>query len=242
MDVVWNKLAERRGELFSRELAPERHRHWWTRRHDGVAGRVNRWVDHLRDTTLENVPYIDPTAATEGVRVLLLLHEPAADAEDGSGFASRFANDATSANVYRAADRAGLDHAIALQWYLVPWWVSNPSKEPRSLLGEVVRARPQLGGFLDALDAVPSEVVLLGKPAAKAWDELTRRTRLPWRLASATVSRAPHPNPLVYGRLNPTTGRQNGDVLSDVLRQAGRRARGESPPQPEAARARRRPF
>ena len=242
MTVVWNKLAERRGELFCRTLAPERHDYWWRRRHDGAPGRVNRWVDHLRDTTVENVPYIDPTAAADGVRVLLLLHEPAADAEDGCGFVSRFANDATSANIYRAADRAGLDHAITLAWHLVPWWVSNPSKEPRTMQGEVLRARPQLGEFLEELDAVPSEVVLLGKPAAKAWDELTRRTRLPWRIGGATVTRAPHPNPLVYGRTHPVTGRMNGDVLAEVLRAAGHRARGESVPAAERGATRRRPF
>lgn len=239
MAVVWNELAERRGELFSRVLAPERHRYWWTRRHDGGLGRVNRWVDHLRDTTLENVPYVDPTAAAGGVRVLVLLHEPTADAEAGSGFVSRFSNDAVSANIYRSADRARLDHATTLHWHLVPWWVSNPSREPRSLMGEVVRAKPQLTDFLDVLDAVPREVVLLGKPASKAWDHLVRRAGLPRRLAQATVTRAPHPNPLVYGRLDPTTGRMNGDLLAEALRRAGRRARGEPVP---AGSSRRRPF
>lgn len=234
---VWNKLAERRGELFSRELAPERHAYWWARRHDGAAGRLNRWVDHLRDTTLENIPYLDPTAASDGVRVLLLLHEPAGDAEDGSGFVSRFSNDAVSANVYRAADRAKLEHSSTLQWNVVPWWVSNPAMAPRSVLREAARARPLLGELLTLADAVPREVVLLGTPAAKAWDRLVRAGGVPWRLANATVSRAPHPNPLVYDRLDPATGRTNGDRLMEALRHAGQRARGEKVPA-----ARRRPF
>ena len=235
--VVWNRLAQARGELLSRQLAPERHAHWWARRHDGEAGRLNRWVDRLRDDLLENIPYLDPTAASDGVRVLLLLHEPAADAEDGSGFVSRYTNDAVSANIYRAADRAGLEHATTLHWHLVPWWVSNPAKEPRALLGEVVRAAPHLAEMLAIADAVPREVVLLGQPAAKAWHRLERLGGLPWRLRGATVSRAPHPNPLVFDRLDPSTGRRNGDRLVETLRDAGRRARGETVPT-----GRRRPF
>ncbi|WP_433803411.1 hypothetical protein [Actinomycetospora sp. CA-084318] len=241
--VVWNRLAQRRGELFSRELDPERHAYWWARRHDGGPGRLNRWVDRLRDTTLENVPYVDPTAAADGARVLLLLHEPAADAEDGSGFVSRYANDAVSANLYRAADRAGLEHEVTLHWHLVPWWIANPNHHPpRRLVDEVVRAKPRLAEFLDLLGTPPSEVVLLGAPAAKAWDVLVRRAGLPWQLTRATVSRAPHPNPLVHDRLDPVTGRRNGDRLVEVLRHAAQRARGEVVPPPRAAGVGRRPF
>ncbi|MEJ2869162.1 hypothetical protein WCD74_15415 [Actinomycetospora sp. OC33-EN08] len=240
--VVWNRLAQRRGELFSRELEPERHAWWWARRHDGWAGRLNRWVDRLRDTTLENVPYVDPTAAADGVRVLVLLHEPAGDAEDHCGFVSRYANDAVSANLYRAADRAGLEHATTLHWNLVPWWIANPAHPPRRLAGEVVRARPRLGEFLDLLGGPPAEVVLLGAPAAKAWDVLARRAGLPWQLTTPTVSRAPHPNPLVHDRLDPVTGRRNGDRLVEVLRDAARGARGETVRPPRAAAQRRRPF
>ena len=173
--VVWNRLAQRRGELLSRELDPERHAAWWARRHDGWHGRLNRWVDRLRDTTLENVPYVDPT-----------------------------------------------DHP------------------PRRLPTEVVRAKPRLGEFLDLLGSPPAEVVLLGAPAAKAWDVLARRAGLPWQLTTPTVSRAPHPNPLVHDRLDPITGRRNGDRLVEVLRGAARRARGEA--EPPARASGRRPF
>jgi hypothetical protein len=240
--VVWNRLAHRRDELFSRELAPERHAYWWARRHDGSVGVLNRWVDRLRDRTLENIPYVDPTAAADGARVLLLLHEPAGDAEDGCGFVSRYANDATSANLYRAADRAGLEHEVTLHWHLVPWWIANPTHEPRRLAGEVVRATPRLGEFLDLLGPPPREVVLLGAPAAKAWEVLIRRARVPWQLRTTTVSRAPHPNPLVHDRLDPTSGRSNGDRLVSVLRDAGRRARGEVVPPARVSGVARRPF
>jgi hypothetical protein len=164
---------------------------------------------------------------SQGVHTLVLMHEPAADAEDGSGFVSRYADDALSANVYRAADRAGLDHDTTLHWHVVPWWVSNPSKGPRRLLGEAVRAEPYLGELLDLADAVPREVVLLGAPTQKAWDHMVRRAGVPWRLSQATVTRAPHPNPLVHDRIDPYTGRRNGDLLVEAFRAAARRARGE---------------
>jgi len=241
-EIVWNRLAHRREELFSRELAPERHAYWWARRHDGGPGRLNRWVDRLRDSTLENIPYVDPTAAGDGARVLLLLAEPAADAEDGCGFVSRYANDSMSANLYRAADRAGLGNEVTLHWHLVPWWIANPTHEPRRLAGEVLRAAPRLGEFLDLLGPPPREVVLLGAPAAKAWAVLGRRGRVPWQLGPATVSRAPHPSPLVHDRLDPVTGRRNGDRLVEVLRDAGRRARGEDVGPARASKAGRRPF
>lgn len=240
--MVWNRLAHGRGELFSRELAPERHAYWWARRHDGWAGRLNRWVDRLRDATLENIPYVDPTAAARGARVLLLLHEPAADAEDGCGFVSRYSNDAVSANLYRAADRAGLEHDVTLHWHLVPWWIANPAHEPRRLAGEVLRAVPRLGELLELLGPPPREVVLLGTPAVKAWAVLTRRGGVPWQLHTATVTPAPHPNPLVHDRLDPVTGRRNGDRLVEVLRDAGRRARGEEVRPARISRVARRPF
>lgn len=128
MAPVWNTLADRRGELLSRDLAPDIHAERWARRYDGTIGELNRWVDHVRDTTYENIPYFDPAAATEGARVLVLLQDPSGEAEDGSGFISKHNNDPTAHNTYLATDRARLDYAISLHWNVVPWWVANPAK------------------------------------------------------------------------------------------------------------------
>lgn len=239
---MWNPLAQRRGELLSAELAPDVLAERWERRYDGMVGEVNRWVDHVRATTYENVPYADPAAAGDGPRVLVLLQDPSGEAEEGSGFVSKHNNDATAHNTYRVTERARLDYATCLHWNVVPWWVGNPARPPRSLLAEATRAQPYLAELLDLLDPAPSEVVLMGRAAGRAWDRLAR-AGLPGRLAGATVARCPHPSPLVYPRHDATTGRANSDLMVEALRAAGQRCRGEPVRRPAGGPAgRRRPF
>lgn len=241
--TLWHRKALDRGELLSRELAPDVLADRWSRRYDGPAGTLNRWVDHVRLTTYESVPYADPASATAGARVLVLMQDPPGDADDGSGFLSVHNNDVTSANLHRACERAKLDLSIMLLWNVVPWWVANPARPPRDLLREAVRAGPYLDQCVELLDPVPGEVVLLGRPAHRAWDRLARRHGLPDVLAGATVARAPSPGPLVYGRVDAASGRANGDLIVEALRAAGQRARGEKARPPAGGPAgRRRPF
>ena len=58
----------------------------------------------------------------------------------------------------------------------------------RFLEKEAVRAQPYLVALLEMLDPPPTEVVLLGKPAARAWTRLAR-TGLPDGLRDATDSK-----------------------------------------------------
>lgn len=239
---VWNELAHKRGELLSRDLAPDAHAERWAQRYDGTVGELNRWVDHVRDTTYENLPYFDPASAGAGARVLVLLQDPSGEAEEGSGFVSKHNNDPTAHNTYIAAERAKLGYDISLHWNVVPWWVANPAKPVRSLEKEAVRAQPYLVALLEMLDPAPSEVVLLGKPAARAWTRLVR-AGLPEGLRDATVVRAPHPSPLVFPRVDPATGRGNSDMIVEAMRLAGQRARGEKVrPAAGGPAGRRRPF
>jgi hypothetical protein len=239
---VWNPLARKRGELLDRDLDPDVHAERWARRYEGMVGELNRWVDHVRDTTYENVPYLDPACATSGARVLVLMGDPPGEAEEGSGFVSKHNNDPTAHNTYVASDRAKLGYDISLHWNVVPWWVANPAKPVRALEREAVRAQPYLVALLEMLDAPPSEVVLLGRPAVRAWTRLTR-AGLPEGLRDATVARAPHPGPLVYPRVDAATGRGNSDLIVETMRLAGQRARGEKVRPPAGGPAgRRRPF
>jgi hypothetical protein len=242
MPAVWNPLAAGRGELLDRELAPEVHAERWARRYDGRVGELNRWVDHVRDTTYENVPYLDPAAAASGARVLVLTGDPSGDAEDGSGFVSKHGNDPTAHNTYVATERAKLGYDISLHWHVVPWWVANPAKPVRALEREAVRAAPYLAALVEMLDPAPSEVVLLGRPAARAWARLAK-AGLPDALREATVAHAPHPGPLVFHRHDAATGRGNSDLVVEAMRLAGQRARGEKVRPPAGGPAgRRRPF
>jgi hypothetical protein len=242
MPAVWNPLAAGRGELLDRELAPEVHAERWARRYDGRVGALNRWVDHVRDTTYENVPYLDPAAAASGARVLVLTGDPSGEAEDGSGFVSKHDNDPTAHNTYIATERAKLGYDISLHWHVVPWWVANPAKPVRALEREAVRAAPYLAALVEMLDPPPSEVVLLGRPAARAWARLAK-AGLPDALRAATVAHAPHPGPLVFHRHDAATGRGNSDLVVEAMRLAGQRARGEKVRPPAGGPAgRRRPF
>lgn len=235
-------MAYARGELLSDELAPDVMADRWSRRYDGTVGAINRWVDEVRATTYENVPYADPAAAGEGAQVLVLLQDPDGDADEGSGFVSKHNNDGTAHNTYRATVRAKLDYDTSLHWNVVPWWVANPSRPPRSLLREAARAQPYLVQFLALLDPPPTEVVLMGRAAARAWDSLVREGT-PVRLADAHVSRCPHPGPLVYPRHHAATGRGNSDLVVEALRAAGQRSRGERVRPPAGGPAgRRRPV
>lgn len=239
---VWNPLAHKRGELLSRDLAPDVHAQRWARRYDGMVGELNRWVDHVRDTTYENVPYVDPASAGQGARVLVLLQDPSGAAEEGSGFVSKHNNNPTAHNTYVATERAKLGYDISLHWNVVPWWIANPAKPLRFLEKEAVRAQPYLVALLEMLDPPPSEVILLGRPAARAWTRLTR-VGLPDGLREATVARAPHPGPLMFPRVDAATGRGNSDLVVEAMRLAGERARGEKVrPAVGGPAGRRRPF
>ena len=242
MHPVWNKLADKRGELLSPDLAPEVYEQRWARRYDGMVGELNRWVDHVRATTYENIPYVDPDCAGNGARVLLLLQDPSGEAEEGSGFVSKHNNDPTAHNTYIATERAKLRYDICLHWNVVPWWVANPAKPVRSLEKESVRASPYLFEMLELLDPAPTEVILMGRPAARAWARLERRG-LPSSLRTATVARCPHPSPLVFPRVDAATGRGNSDLIVEAMRMAGQRARGEKVrPAAGGPAGRRRPF
>jgi len=126
MSTLWNKLAHSRNELLSTEHSPRVLEARRAQTHQGKIGQLNRWVDELRITTNEQIPYFDPAAARDGARVLILFQDPSQEAEAGSGFISRHNNDPTARNAYLAADKAGLTYDYSLHWNVVPWWVNNP--------------------------------------------------------------------------------------------------------------------
>lgn len=130
---LWNALAYERGELLSPEHAPDVLAGRRARIYEGQVGELNRWVDTVRATTGEDVPYFDPASAGRGGRALLLLQDPSAEAATGSGFISRHNNDPTATNLYLAAESAGLSYDVSLHWNVIPWWVANPQMGSRSL-------------------------------------------------------------------------------------------------------------
>lgn len=123
--VIWNKHAYNAGTLLSPHHFPQVLHHRQEIRYEGVVGPLNKWVDEIRVSTKENVPYFDPRAATQGTDVLVLLQDPSGEAQLGSGFISRDNNDPTAHSTTLAAEAGGLSYSRSLHWNVVPWWVAT---------------------------------------------------------------------------------------------------------------------
>lgn len=221
MAPIRNRLAYERGELLDDEHCPGVLAERRARRYAGAVGPLNRWVDGLRPTTRERVPYFDPAAAGDGAHVLVLLQDPSARAATGSGFVSRHNNDPTAHNAYRAAERAGLSYDVSLFWNVVPWWVADPARRApgRTLASEAVRARPHLARLFGLLDPAPRTIVVAGRHAARAWAHLVR-DGLPEPVRDATVLHCPHPSPQAFPMVDRATGRLNAELVVEAFRAA----------------------
>lgn len=216
--AIWNKHAFNAGTILSQHHLPHVLEQRRAMRYEGVVGPLNRWVDTLRASTGESVPYFDPRAATQGVQVLVLLQDPSGEAQLGSGFISRDNNDPTAHNSTLAAEAGGLPYARSLHWNVVPWWVANPAFPPRSLTAEARRAAPLLAELMDLLGNPPKVVLLLGKQAQRAWSAMLLNAPVQLRRLPTLV--APHPSPLAYNKKDSVTGRSNRELLREAFARA----------------------
>lgn len=213
--VIWNRHAYNAGTLLSRHHLPHVLQHRQETRYEGVVGPLNRWVDHIRVSTQESVPYFDPRAATEGADVLVLLQDPSGEAQLGSGFISRDNNDPTAHNSTLAAEAGGLPYSRSMHWNVVPWWVANPAFAPRSLAAEARRAAPLLAELMDLLETRPKVVLLLGKQSQEAWSQLLFGASP--GLKGLPIIAAPHPSPLAYNKTDARTGKPNRALLREAF-------------------------
>lgn len=216
--VIWNKHAYNAGTLLSRHHLPHVLRRRQEIRYEGTVGPLNKWVDKIRLSTNESVPYFDPRSSTEGADVLVLLQDPSGEAQLGSGFISRDNNDPTAHNSTLAAEAGGLPYSKSLHWNVVPWWVANPAFPPRTLAAEARRAAPLLAELMDSLESRPRVVLLLGKQAQTAWSQLLIRASP--ELKRLPVIAAPHPSPLAYNKIDAATGRPNKELLREAFSEA----------------------
>ncbi|WP_440713623.1 uracil-DNA glycosylase family protein [Gordonia sp. FQ] len=223
--TIRNHYAHKRGSLLSRIHAPLNVQARMARRYDGQVGDLNRWVDELRDGTGESVPYLDPDAASDGVRILMLFQDPSGSADGESGFISRDNNDPTAHNYCEATEKAGVPYAYTLNWNVVPWWsTNNPAFPERTAGKEAPRAAPYLADFIGRLDEPPRVIVLSGKSAQHAWDRLSPRLDTDL-LRGIEILRCPHPSPLSYNAVNRSDGRKNSEHIVETFRRAYESAR-----------------
>jgi uracil-DNA glycosylase len=148
------------------------------------------FVKRLRESKPEAaVPYFDPTEAGVDARILLLLEAPGRRSalEAGSGFVSPDNNDQTAQNLWRTLRDAGIDRGKDVAtWNVVPWYIGDGTKIRPTRSSDLDEAREATRELLSILPNV-RVVVLLGKPAAKAWRALG---------FDLEAIEAPHPSPL----------------------------------------------
>ncbi|MBY4214334.1 uracil-DNA glycosylase [Rhodococcus fascians] len=224
-NYVKNKLAYERGQLLSKDFAPHNVENKLARRYDDPRGVLNMWVDETREKTGESIPYFDPDAGIEGVRVLMLLQDPSNAADGESGFISRYNNDPTAQNVYKTCEATGLRYETYLPWNVVPWWVMNPAMggQGRTLANQAARARPYLIEFLDLLPEAPAVIILSGNEAQKAWRSATK-TGVPANLRGAKIfDDCPHPAGQAYNNIDHKTGIKNSIRLERIFAEAAQR-------------------
>jgi hypothetical protein len=216
---VKNRLAYDRGELLSKIVTPDHVAARMSERYAGTVGELNSWVDALRETEGESVPYFDPRAASDGAKILMLLQDPSGAADGESGFISLHNNDQTAHNVYKLCLKSGLRYADYLPWNVIPWWVKNPAKGNRSLKAEAPRARPHLEHVVDLLPRDLAAVLVMGKSETwPAWQAaMGLRTR---SFRGAEVIFTAHPGPLAINQMNKDTGRRNGDEIVEAFARA----------------------
>ncbi len=123
-------------------------------------------------------------------RALLLLEAPGPQAV-GSAFISRNNPDPTARNMNELLRDAGIPRHDTVLWNIVPWYVGDGAGRIRAVSREDIReALPHFGSLLELLPKL-EVIVLIGKKAQSAAQELRRQTRLPF------VS-TPHPSARVF--------------------------------------------
>jgi hypothetical protein len=213
---VKNRIAYDHGELLSKIVTPQNVEERMAERYLGPIGDLNRWVDGVRAETGESVPYFDPRAALDGAKVLLLLQDPSGAADGESGFISRDNNDQTAHNVYELYLKTSLRYEDCIAWNVIPWWVANPAKGPRSLASEARRARQYLEEVIDLLPGDLAAVIVMGETQTQpAWQAAVGHRHSSFR--GAEVRFTAHPGPLAINQTDKKTGRRKGDLIADAF-------------------------
>jgi uracil-DNA glycosylase len=167
------EVERKRGLLHSARVAP-----------------LTRFVERFRAERPEAaVPYFDPTEAGTNARILLLLEAPGRQAalENGSGFVSSDNDDQTAENMWSLLIEAGIDRTNEVAtWNVVPWYVGDGKKIRAVTSADLVEASRATNELLALLPEL-RVVVLLGKPAARAWSQMD---------VGLPAIESPHPSPL----------------------------------------------
>lgn len=161
----------------------------WDRRYTGTVEPLNRFVDELRSTHDNSIPYVDPDCGGVNARVMLLLQDPgpkAAGPKGASRFLSYENDDPTAANVYELLHQVDLPWTCCVPWNAVPWYINRSGT-----VAELKKALPSLRAFRRLLPQLRG-VVAMGVSAQDAWRRFA--AAYPEDIAGLTVVETRHPS------------------------------------------------
>ena len=136
----------------------------------------------------DSIPWFDPTEAGTEARILMLLEAPGRQAApgQGSGFISPDNNDGSAENMWNLQRQAGVNRRRELvTWNVVPWYIGSDSRIRAARGEDIQEAHLALVELLKLLGDV-RVVLLLGRPAAEAWQLVG---------VDLPTIEAPHPSP-----------------------------------------------
>lgn len=153
---------------------------------------LTEYAEHLRRTTLHDVPYFDPDDGGIEAEVLLLFEKPGPKASSGggSGFISRDNHDQTAAATKAFLAQAGLPRSKTVIWNTIPTWNGT-----RQIKAEDLKTAP--GHLRDLLALVPRvrTIILVGNRAQDTFAKIERVA--PDLVSRYKIIRSLHPSPLV---------------------------------------------
>ncbi|MHA1525135.1 MAG: uracil-DNA glycosylase [Alphaproteobacteria bacterium] len=139
----------------------------------------------------DKIPYFDPLDGGARAKVLFVLEAPGAKAV-ASGFISRNNPDETAKNMFCLLNEAGFERDETVLWNIVPWYIGSGQKIRPANGMDIQDGMQYLSKLINLLSDLQS-LVLVGKKAAKAKNELAELISLP-------IFETYHPSPLFVNK------------------------------------------
>ena len=127
---------------------------------------LTAFVEQVRETREEAVPYPDSYDGGTEAQILLLLEAPGRRAVT-SGFVSMDNPDGTARNLRGILEEVGLERSNLVIWNIIPWYIGTDEKIRAATRRDVREGLERLGDFLNLLPDL-SAVVMMGRKAQQA--------------------------------------------------------------------------
>jgi len=152
---------------MARRMAdPAYHQEQCRRQFDEHIAPINQFVDSLRVSREDWIPYVAPIYGGTQARLLSLLRDPGPKTREkgGSGFLSMENDDATAEAICHYYERAGIPASEVAPWNIYPWYIN---RAPTAV--ELKRGIEPLRRLLDLMPKL-RVVMIHGVSAQRGWD------------------------------------------------------------------------